>query len=376
MSYQKGKVMKRLPWYKVLLRVVAVMLILIILVLSSYVIYISAQYSRIEDNQNVEINNNRLEQVALGEEYTISSYNIGFGAYTHDFSFFMDSGVTKDGKKTSGKDSVAQDKDTVIANTTGSVNLIKECDVDFALFQEVDVEATRSYKYNQYEHIENEFVGYSSSISMNFHSAFLFYPIFEPHGKTDAGIVTLSKYNIASATRRSLPIDDSFPTKFFDLDRCIQVTRLPIAESEKELVIINVHLSAYDEGGIIRGKQLDFLKTILAEEYSQGNYVIAGGDFNHDIAGTKEKWKGNFEVPEWVYSLTNEDLIDGYRFVSSDETPTCRATDVKYVKGETYTVVIDGFICSDNVASLSIENIDNDFMYSDHNPTVLKFVLN
>jgi len=364
-----------MKWYKVLSITLASILAFIILILSSYVIYICLEYNRIEDNQNIETINNQALNVSRNEIYSISTYNIGFGAYTHDFSFFMDSGETLDGVKVTGKDSVAKDKDTVINNTTGAVNTIVDKEVDFAFFQEVDVKATRSHKYNQYEHIQSKFEGYSHSISMNFHSAFLFYPIFEPHGKTDAGIVTLSKYFVSNATRRSLPVDESFPTKFFDLDRCIQVTRLPVNDSDKELVLINAHLSAYDEGGIIRKQQLEFLNSILAEEYSKGNYVIVGGDFNHDIANTSELWQTKFKKPEWVYSLTDENLTEGYRFVASRNAPTCRATDVSYVKNETYVVVIDGFICSSNIEDLSVETIDNDFQYSDHNPVLLKFKL-
>ena len=362
-------------WYKVLLKIIAIILALIVLLVGSYIIYVCVQYNRIKDNENIKINNNQSSLVKIGDEYIISTYNIGFGAYSHDFSFFMDKGETLDGKKTQGTGSVAKDKQTVIDNTTGAVNTIVERNVDFALFQEVDVKATRSHKYNQYEHIKDNFASYSSSISMNFHSAYLFYPIFNPHGKTDAGIVTLSKYNISSATRRSLPIDESFPTKFFDLDRCIQVTRLSIENSEKELVIINAHLSAYDEGGVIRKQQLEFLNTILTEESEKDNYVIVGGDFNHDIANSSDLWETKFKKPDWVYSLDDSNLSEGYRFVSSTNAPTCRSTDTEYIKGENFLVVIDGFICSSNIETVSIENIDTDFKYSDHNPSLLKFKL-
>ena len=362
-------------WYKILFKVLAIILAVIFLILGSYVLYICLQYYRIKDNENIPINNNQLLNVKVGDEYTISTYNIGFGAYTHDFSFFMDQGQTLDGKITQGSGSIAKNRQTVIDNTTGAVNTIVNKNVDFALFQEVDVAATRSHKYNQYQHIQNNFSSHSSSISMNFHSAFLFYPIFNPHGKTDAGIVTLSKYNISSATRRSLPIDESFPTKFFDLDRCIQITRLPVENSQKELVIINAHLSAYDEGGIIRKQQLEFLNTILTEESAKDNYVVVGGDFNHDIANSSELWSSAFKKPEWVYSLDDSNLTDGYRFVSATNAPTCRSTDTNYTKGYNYTVVIDGFICSSNIETVAIENIDTDFQYSDHNPSVLKFKL-
>ena len=31
--------------------------------------------------------------ISLNREYTISTYNIGFGAYNHEYSFFMDEGT-------------------------------------------------------------------------------------------------------------------------------------------------------------------------------------------------------------------------------------------------------------------------------------------
>lgn len=360
---------------KVIAISLAVLLLAIILIVGGYVIYISAQYYRIEDNQTIEIVNNNSDKVSLNSNLRISTYNIGFGAYSPDFSFFMDSGETLDGKLLQGTGSKAKNRDEVLKNTVGAVSTIVDKNVDFAFFQEVDVQANRSHFYNQYKHIQDNFPGYSSSISMNFHSAYLFYPLTDPHGKVDAGIVTMSKYNISSATRRSFPIDESFPTKFFDLDRCLQITRLPITDSEKELVLINLHMSAYDEGGLIRQKQVALLNQILEAEKEQGNYVVVGGDFNHDIANSKSLFETNRKKAEWVYTLENSDLTSGYRFVASTTTSTCRSTDGPYIKGESYEVVIDGFICSDNIEVLSVSNINTNYEFSDHNPAILDFKL-
>lgn len=80
----------------------------------------------------------------------------------------------------------------------------------------------------------------------NFRSSYLFYPFSDPHGKSNSGMVTLSRYKIQSSMRKSFPVDTGI-SKFFDLDRCFVVTRLNV--SDKQLVLINVHMSAYDEGG-------------------------------------------------------------------------------------------------------------------------------
>ena len=42
-------------------------------------------------------------------------------------------------------------------------------------------------------------------------------------------------------------------------------------------------MSAYDEGGKIRQKQLDELNAFLTMCAQNQDYVIVGGDFNHDL---------------------------------------------------------------------------------------------
>ena len=349
---------------------------LVILILLSYVAYLAVGYYRIADNLSVNVENNKTAEVSIGEEYTISTYNIGFGAYTQDFDFFMDSGVMKDGTEVTGSRARANSEESVENAVNGAIDEILNLNTDFAFFQEVDQSADRSYKVNQYEMIKNAFTDFSSSYSSNMHTSFLYYPLNDPIGQTESGIVTLSKYDITSAMRRSFPIDESFINKFFDLDRCFQINRLSIANSDKELVLINLHLSAYDEGGKIREKQLEMLFEIIGEEYAKGNYVICGGDWNHDIADSLTYFESEQKVPLWVQKITDGEVPEGFSFAKTLNAPTCRAAEMAYEKGVNYTVVIDGFLISDNIELVSVENIDTDFEFSDHNPVCMKFVLN
>ena len=76
--------------------------------------------------------------------------------------------------------------------------------------------------------------------------------------------------------------------------------------------------------------------------------------------------------------LTNDDLESGYSFVSDTDTPTCRSSDMEYIKDVNYTVVIDGFIVSDNIEVISADvsvGDSNLFMHSDHNPVTMRFKL-
>ena len=118
------------------------------------------------------------------------------------------------------------------------------------------------------------------------------------------------------------------------------------------------------------------LNDYLTMEYEKGNYIVCGGDFNHDIANSIDKFDTTQEIPSWVYELKESDLCDNFSFATSSNAPTCRSTDLPYTKGINYSVVVDGFIVSNNVEVIEITNIDNDFLYSDHNPVYLDFSLN
>ncbi|MCI8505706.1 MAG: endonuclease [Lachnospiraceae bacterium] len=334
------------------------------------------QYYRIEDNQVIVTENNKEELIKSGTPYTLMTYNIGFGAYSDDYTFFMDTGEMKDGRKTAGASARAKSKEEALANTEGSIGLLKEEAPDFIFVQEADEKATRSYGINQVELLKEAFSEYASAFACNFHSAYLFYPFHEPHGSVQAGMLTFGKYRISESIRRQFPVDNSFITKFTDLDRCFMVSRVPM-ENGKELLLVNVHLSAYDEGGKIRAKQLALLNQVLTEEKEKGNYVIVGGDFNHDIAGSIESFPTEQKIPGWVFELKDSQLAEGYHFVRAEnagETPTCRGADIPYEKGITYTVIVDGFIVSDGI-KVRAENLDGEFRYSDHNPVKLTFEL-
>ena len=82
---------------KILISLLCVFLALLLAV-GSYAAYVLISYSRIEDFLSLEVspaaeeNAEIAESVRIGTTYTAVSFNIGFGAYTPDFTFFMDGG--------------------------------------------------------------------------------------------------------------------------------------------------------------------------------------------------------------------------------------------------------------------------------------------
>lgn len=340
-----------------------------------YVAYVCVQYYRIEDNLMLSANGMaKDESIKKGVQYTVLTYNVGFGAYDKDYTFFMDSGTMLDGTEVTGKYGKAMSKTHAENNTTGSLDIIKSYNADFYLLQEVDEKATRSFNVNQRQIFTDAFTSHESVFAQNFHSAFLALPLNDFHGKTLAGLLTLSNVKSTENIRRSYPVDNAFPTRFFDLDRCFTVSRYPV-EGGSELVMINSHMSAYDEGGTIRTKQLELINQVLEQEAAKGNYVIIGGDFNHALSGTKAAFNSQQQVPKWVYEIENENLTNGYHVVdatNAKQVATCRAAEIPYQKGVNYETVVDGFIASENINATAL-NLDEGYLYSDHNPVLLTF---
>lgn len=379
-----------------ILKFVLCFLGVLVLIVGGYIGYVLLQYYRIDDNQELKVENYVSEKVQLNQEYSISTYNIGFGAYNQDYTFFMDTGIMSDGTIVSGEHATAVSKDVVLEDTIGAINTIKSFNPDFALFQEVDTDSGRSYNVNQYQMIKDELNTYTSTFAVNFHSAYLLYPFNDPIGQIDSGIATMSKYSIESSTRKSFTITDDMINKLFDLDRCFSASYLPIKDSNKYLVLMNIHMSAYDEGGVIRAKQMQELNDFMLSEYNKGNYIVAGGDFNHDLLTNNPDFEYSIAnmpfknsytqlTPPWLSFLFDNNhkspINDKFSVIAADNSPTCRDADIKWQPGTTYVSVIDGFIVSDNVEVTHKANLQTftnkamGFAYSDHEPATMKFIL-
>ena len=369
------------------LKILLFLLLALLLVVGAYVIYVFASYDRIEDNQVLDVNrpeqaasqeqqNSQTSpaeaaQVPVGETLSLTSWNIGFGAYTDDYSFFMDG----------GKYSRAFSKSDVVENLTAIGQELADFDTDFSLIQEVDIAATRSYQVDEREMLVDSLDADHSeywTFAINYDSPYLFYPILEPHGASKAGIQTFSNYPIASALRRSLPIQTDI-AKVLDLDRCYAINRLPAADG-KELVLINLHLSAYTTDPTIADRQLQMLYDDMVKEYEAGNYVICGGDFNKDLLGNSPEIFGvSGEEYSWAQPLPKDDIPEDFRLIAPFDADhpvaSCRNADAPWDPQTNFQVTLDGFLVSDNVTVLTSRVVDTQFAYSDHNPVQMQFRL-
>ena len=119
---------------------------LFVMIAGGYVAYVAAQYYRIEDNLKLGVSDGATRSAAAGETFTVMTYNLGFGAYSPEYSFFMDTGVMKDGTEVTGKYAKGTSREDVRKNVDGQLSVAKAAAADFYFFQEVDESADRSYK--------------------------------------------------------------------------------------------------------------------------------------------------------------------------------------------------------------------------------------
>jgi len=339
----------------------------IVAVIGGYFIYAFAAYKRLEDNLNLDIvtKGNTNSTILTNTVYSAMTYNIGFGAYEADYSFFMDG----------GKYSWAKSEESLKENIKDMVKDINLIHPDILLIQEIDVDGTRTYHFNEVENFENNLNYGNYVFSQNFDSIYLFYPITQPHGSNKSGILTCSSLKFQSSLRRSLPIATSFK-KYFDLDRCYSITRIAVSNG-KELVVYNVHLSAYGTDASIRENQLKMLTTDIQNDIDKGNYILCGGDFNHNLRPNSD----DKNVPNWAQPFPREVLPEKSSFafevayICFNEHNSCRNSDIPYEKGVTFTVLADGFLVSSNIEVEYYNSLVWEFEYSDHDPVYIKFKL-
>ncbi|MCD8108828.1 MAG: endonuclease, partial [Clostridiales bacterium] len=292
------------------LKRVGTVLLVVFLSVAAVLIYYTVREYRPDEVETIETADDGTESLAMGDTCTILTYNTGYGALSSEEDFFMDGGskVRPDSKE------------LVEENLAGITSILTEQDADVYFLQEVDRNARRSYHIDEMEYYE-ESLGLPGIYACNFKCDFVPYPI-PPIGQVEAGLVTLTDYTVSAASRISLPESFSWPIRTCNLKRCMLEVRIPIEGSEKELVLINFHLEAYDSG---EGKlaQSRMLAEKLQEEYEKGNYVIAGGDFNQTFEGIDTY--PILDTDNWMPGEIGEDDIpEGFSFAVSDNVPTCR----------------------------------------------------
>jgi len=312
-----------------------------------------------------------LPRPSLGVPFGVLTWNIGYAGLDETQDFFMDG----------GKNVQPESKELILRNLGAIRELITDADCEVILLQEADLASRRSYYTDQREYLAEFFNG-SSAFAWNFRCVLVPVPFaFNLHpeviGKVSSGLLTLNRFGTTEAFRIRLPSPFSWPARLANLKRCLLVSRVPLNDDGAELVIVNLHLEAYDlTGG--REAQTRALLDFLYQEYENGNYCIAGGDFNQSFPNIDPVRYAVKNSEYFIPGVLDPDGLDeGWRYVTDASTPTSRLVNEPYNPDSeaTQLYVIDGFLLSPNVELLAVKTLDLGFKNSDHHPVKIEVVL-
>lgn len=349
-------------WIKVMIIVLVVIAAIFFIGFSALVL---SEYFP-EDEEILTVQGEPTKEVKIGDTVNIITYNLGYLSLDNTQDFFMDG----------GKGVRPKSATNVSKNLAAVKNFMQNQDADIYLFQEVDTNAKRSYKVNQYEGLKSEFKG-TSTFAYMFNSLYIPYPIFDTVGHVESGLATFNKLDTIEATRIALPSAYSWPKRAVMYKNCLVEHRINIRESDKELVVYNIHLDAYgkEEG---KTEQLDILIAAMQEEYAKGNYVIAGGDFNQTFPGVDTVKFPIINTENYVPNQLPADYLpEGWKFAVDKDSPTTRLLNEEYSGNyeNTQLYIVDGFVISPNIECTLVETIENNFSYSDHHPVKINIKL-
>ena len=343
------------------LKIILIILAVLIGLVAALLIWLTATQLNVKTETAVVTHGeNSIAAFAPGDDVSILTWNVGYAGLGEESDFFMDG----------GKQVRAPSKAVVEKNMDGIVSTVKDLNADFTFLQEIEADpSTRSYGIEEAERMRTE-TGRDTAHARNYKCAFVPYPI-PPIGKVSSGIMTLSSAPIAAAERIALPSPFKWPVSVANLKRCLMPVYIDLEGTDAQLVLVNLHLEAYDDG---EGKaaQTAALKSFLEQEYAKGNYVIAGGDFNQSFPDGTDRYP-IASGADWTPG-TLGDLPAGWRYAWDSAAPTCRLLNQPYSAGSSGTqfYVIDGFILSPNVEPVSVRTQDAEFAVTDHNPVVLE----
>ncbi|MCM1989966.1 endonuclease/exonuclease/phosphatase family protein [Oceanirhabdus seepicola] len=336
--------------------------IVIILIFITFFTHIALTDYKPDDIVSLSVENKSKELLDIDSTFSITTFNIGYCGLDKTEDFFMDGGTR----------SKPDSHDQVNNNLKKISSFLDKENSDFIMIQEIDKKASRSYDINQYEYIEQILNEYSASFATNFKVPFVPVPVKKPTSYVESGLAFFSKYEVTSSNRLDLPGKEMWIRQLFDLDRCMMENRIAVSNG-KELIINNLHLSAYDKGGKVRVQQMKFLQDYIKENYKAGNYIILGGDWNHVITNKDSYDMSNW--PEWLQVLPKDFTPKDFKWAFDEKNPSVRDLSEVYTLGETFTEVIDGFLVSPNIEIIDTHGYNLKFENSDHNPVTGSFKL-
>jgi endonuclease/exonuclease/phosphatase family metal-dependent hydrolase len=283
-------------------------------------------------------------------EIQILSWNLGFGGLGEGAEFYPDG----------GRRFIPSSRREVLRNVRGIGDFVQRAGADVFLFQEAARPSAVNRRVDLLAELETRLPGrwraWSPQVGIRW-------------PRVSVGLAVFAPGPPRRVERLELPGEKRWQ-RFHLL-----VTRFPVPGGSGDLVLADVHLSAFDPQASLRRGQLEAIADFLRAESGRGSYVVLGGDWNLLLADTRFPYTTEERYFFWVHPLPAGFPPAGFRLAVDERVASVRTLERPYVRGANYTAVIDGFLVSSNLSVLSVRTVDLGFRFSDHQPVEVRLRL-
>ena len=287
------------------------------------------------------------------EPFVVMVWNIGYAGLGEESDFKTDG----------GKMLRPPGKAVVKKNLAGIQGVLKEAQPDALLMQELAGPGFLTMGVNVLGGVKAALPDYSMFFSSDIRTRFFPGPISLKHG-----LGTFLRVAHSDTQIIRIPDEPGTILGFIKRRYHVQVTELDV--SGQPWVLINVHLSAFDEGANTRMQQVRQVLDMANGYYQQGKAVVVGGDWNMRLAPTDYPYTADPSAQFWIHDFPREELKPGWQLAVDTTVPSVRTNEQPYKAGVNYTTNIDGLLLSPNVVLESAKGLDLGFKYTDHQPVI------
>jgi endonuclease/exonuclease/phosphatase family metal-dependent hydrolase len=283
-------------------------------------------------------------------EIEVLSWNLGFGGLGEGAEFYPDG----------GRRFIPSSRRDVLRNARGIADYLAQAAADVLLLQEAARPSAVNHRVDLLAAVEQSLPGrwraWSPDVTLSF-------------PRISVGLAIFAAGPPRRVERLELP-GERRQQRYHLL-----VARFPLQGRSGELVLADLHLSAFDPKAGLRHRQLEAVTDFALAEYGRGNHVVLGGDWNLLLAETRFAHTTEERYLFWLHTLPDGFPPPGWRLAVDDQAPSVRTLERPYRPGENYTAVIDGFLASPNVTVLEVRTGELGFRFSDHQPVAARLRL-
>ena len=287
------------------------------------------------------------------EPLVVMTWNIGYAGLGEESDFRADGGHML---RPPGKDVVKK-------NLAGIQTVLREAQPDVLLSQELAGPGFLTMGVDVLGGVQSALPGYSMFFSSDIRTRLFPGPLSLLHGLGTFARVDHDETKIVRIAEEPGTIMGFIKRRYH-----LQVTELDV--SGQPWVLINVHLSAFDEGANTRMVQLREVLALADSYYRQGKAVAVGGDWNMRLTETDFAYTADASAQFWIHDFPREELGEGWQLAVDPSVPSVRTNEQTYTAGVNYTTIIDGLLVSPNVQVESAKGFDLGFKYTDHQPVI------